>query len=61
MKSKSTISSSLESRVVVLPESRQLEILADLFERRRAKVIRVPLVSILDAPNQSPVVARLER
>ncbi|MDA0281292.1 MAG: uroporphyrinogen-III synthase [Proteobacteria bacterium] len=61
MKSKSAISSSLESRVVALPESRQLEILADLFERRRAKVIRVPLVSILDAPDQSPVVAWLER
>lgn len=61
MKGKATISSSLESRVVILPESRQLEVLADLFERRRAQVIRVPLVSILDAPDQSPVVAWLER
>lgn len=61
MRSKTTISSSLESRVVVLPESRQLEVLADLFERRRARVIRVPLVSILDAPDQAPVIAWLER
>lgn len=61
MKSKTTISSSLESRVVALPESRQLEVLADLFERRRARVIRIPLVSILDAPDQAPVIAWLER
>mgnify|MGYP001162699399 CR=1 FL=1 len=61
MKSKTTISSSLESRVVALPESRQLEVLADLFERRRARVIKIPLVSILDAPDQAPVIAWLER
>lgn len=61
MKERGTISSSLESRVVALPESRQLKVLADLFERRRARVIKVPLVSILDAPDQGPVIAWLEQ
>lgn len=45
----------LEGQVVAVPESRQLDILSDLLQRRGAKVLRVPLVSILDAPDPAPV------
>lgn len=61
MPERSAIPSPLESKVVALPESRQLDVLADLFERRLARVIRVPLVSILDAPDQGPVIDWLRR
>ncbi|MEX0963280.1 MAG: uroporphyrinogen-III synthase [Pseudohongiellaceae bacterium] len=56
MSNKATIPSPLQSKVVALPESRQLDVLADLFERRQAEVVRVPLVSILDAPDQAAVI-----
>ena len=52
---KKSIPSPLSGRAVALPESRQLDILADLFERRGAAVMRVPLVSILDAPDPAPI------
>ena len=42
-------------RTIALPESRQLDVLAALFERRGASVRRCPLVSIHDAPDQRPV------
>ena len=45
----------LEGQVVAVPESRQLDILSDLLQRRGAQVLRVPLVSILDAPDSAPV------
>ena len=45
----------LEGQVVAVPESRQLDILSDLLQRRGAQVLRVPLVSILDAPDPAPV------
>lgn len=45
----------LEGRVVAIPESRQLDILANLLSRRGASVLRIPLVSILDAPDPEPV------
>lgn len=61
MPRKATISSPLHDKLVALPESRQLDVLADLFERRRARVLRVPLVSILDAPDQAPIVAWIEQ
>ncbi|WP_407275229.1 uroporphyrinogen-III synthase [Halothiobacillus sp. DCM-1] len=44
-------------RTIALPESRQLDVLAALFERRGARVRRCPLVSIHDAPDQATVVA----
>ncbi|MFM1897193.1 MAG: hypothetical protein RLZZ385_2267 [Pseudomonadota bacterium] len=56
---KSTIDSVLGGKLVALPESRQLDVLAELFERRGARVLRVPLVAILDAPDQQPVRAWL--
>lgn len=45
----------LEGQVVAVPESRQLDILSELLQRRGARVLRVPLVSILDAPDAVPV------
>jgi uroporphyrinogen-III synthase len=35
---------------IAVPESRQLDVLAGLFEKRGASVVRCPLVSILDSP-----------
>jgi len=49
------LESGLEGQVVAVPESRQLDILSDLLLRRGAQVLRVPLVSILDAPDSAPV------
>ncbi len=44
-------------RTIALPESRQLDVLAALFERRGAAIRRCPLVSIHDAPDQAPIIA----
>lgn len=57
---KPTLESSLSGKVIALPESRQLDVLSDLFERRGAEVLRVPLIAILDAPNQAPIVCWLQ-
>lgn len=51
----------LTGRVVAVPESRQLEVLASLLERRGAEVLRCPLVGIRDAEDERPVIAWLER
>ncbi len=45
----------LTKRTIAIPESRQLNILADMLEKRGATVLRCPLVSILDAPNAEPI------
>jgi uroporphyrinogen-III synthase len=47
----------LAGRTVAVPETRELEVFAGLLERRGARVLRCPLVSILDAPDPSPVLA----
>ena len=60
MSIKSTIDSSLKGKTVALPESRQLDVLAALFERRQAKVLRVPMITILDSPNQDSIVCWLK-
>ena len=46
---------------VALPESRQLDVLAGLLERRGVGVVRCPLVAIRDAPNGDEVVAWIRR
>lgn len=46
---------------IALPETRQLDVLAQMLERRGAETWRCPLVSILDTPDQAPVRAWLER
>ena len=53
----STLATALSGQVVAVPESRQLDILEDLLVKRGAQVRRVPLVSILDAPDPAPVLA----
>lgn len=46
---------------VAVPESRQLDTMAQLLERRGATVFRVPLVAIHDAPDPLPVLAWIRR
>lgn len=46
---------------VALPETRQLDVLAGMLERRDVDVIRCPLVAILDSPDRAAVVAWIER
>jgi uroporphyrinogen-III synthase len=45
----------LASRTVALAEGRQLEELAQLLEAEGAVALRYPMVSILDAPDEAPV------
>ncbi|SDT92836.1 uroporphyrinogen-III synthase [Halopseudomonas salegens] len=40
---------------IALPESRELDLFADMLIKRGAQVLRCPLVSIHDAPDQTPV------
>jgi uroporphyrinogen-III synthase len=47
--------------VVALPETRQLDVLANLLERREVDVVRCPMIAIKDAPDAALVVAWLER
>jgi uroporphyrinogen-III synthase len=51
----------LEGRTIAVPETRELDVFADLLTRRGAAVLRCPLVSILDAPDSGPVLAWIER
>ena len=47
--------------VVALPETRQLDVLANLLERREVGVVRCPMIAIKDSPDEAAVVAWLER
>ena len=51
----------LEGRRIVVPETREIEILAGMLERHGAAVIRCPLVAIRDAEDPVPIIAWLER
>jgi uroporphyrinogen-III synthase len=51
----------LAGRVVAVPEARQLDVLANLLERRGATVLRCPLVGIKDSADTDAVVAWIER
>ncbi|MEN7341889.1 MAG: uroporphyrinogen-III synthase [Pseudomonadota bacterium] len=42
---------------VAVPESRQLDVLAGLLSRRGAALHRCPLVGIVDAPDEAPIIA----
>lgn len=53
----STIEQALAGRRIALPETRELDVFADLLTRRGARVLRCPMVSILDAPDPAPVLA----
>ncbi len=50
----------LTGRTVALPETRELDLFADMLEKRGATVVRCPLVTILDAPDPTPVEAWLK-
>jgi uroporphyrinogen-III synthase len=52
---------SLANRVIAVPEARQLDVLANLLQKRGATVLRCPLVDIRDATDQVPVVAWIKR
>jgi len=47
----------LTGRTIAVPETRELDVFADLLARRGATVLRCPLVGILDAPDPQPVLA----
>jgi uroporphyrinogen-III synthase len=49
------IPSPLRDQLIALPETRELNVFAALLERRGARVLRAPLVAILDAPDPEPV------
>jgi uroporphyrinogen-III synthase len=49
----------LSGRTVAVPESRELDVFASMLERRGARVVRCPLVAIIDAPDPAPVLAWL--
>src|SRR5687767_668647 len=51
----------LAGKVVAVPEARQLDVLANLLERRGASVLRCPLVGIVDSPDEAGVVGWIER
>ena len=51
----------LAGKTIAVPETRELDVLAQLFEQRGASVIRCPLVAILDAPDPKPIEAWLRR
>ncbi len=45
----------LAGRTIAVAESRELDIFVAMLERRGARVLRCPLVGILDAPDPAPV------
>jgi uroporphyrinogen-III synthase len=51
---------SLQGKVIALAESRQLDVLVAMLEKRGATVWRCPLVSILDSPDRAGVETWLE-
>jgi len=55
------MSGALAGRRIVVPETREIEVLAGMLEKHGAEVIRCPLVAIRDAEDPSPIVAWLER
>jgi uroporphyrinogen-III synthase len=46
---------------VALPETRHLDVLANLLEKRDVDVVRCPMIAIKDAPDRDSVVAWIER
>jgi uroporphyrinogen-III synthase len=51
----------LAGKVIAIAETRELEVLAALLERRGARVLRYPLVRIIDAPDPAEVLSWLHR
>lgn len=55
------MSNALAGRRIVVPETRELDLLADMLERHGATAVRCPLVAIRDVADAAPVEAWLER
>src|ERR1700730_12670009 len=55
------MSLALAGRRIVVPETREIEVLAGMLERHGAAVIRCPLVAIRDAADPAPIIGWLER
>jgi uroporphyrinogen-III synthase len=53
--SAASASAPLAGRTIAVPESREIEVFAAMLERRGARVLRCPLVTIRDAPDPRPV------
>lgn len=51
----------LTGRHIAIPESRELDLFADMLVTRGARVLRCPLVSIHDAPDQAAVTRWIEQ
>ncbi|HEY2416855.1 MAG TPA: uroporphyrinogen-III synthase [Steroidobacteraceae bacterium] len=51
------MSEALAGRVIAVAETRELDLFAALLERRGARVLRYPLVQIVDAPDPAPILA----
>jgi hypothetical protein len=49
-----TVGGAMAGLRVVVPETRELEVLARMLERQGAEAIRCPLVAIIDAPDPAP-------
>jgi uroporphyrinogen-III synthase len=50
----------LANRVIAIAETRELDVFASLLERRGARVLRYPLVQIVDAPDPQPILAWID-
>ncbi|MBL6079536.1 uroporphyrinogen-III synthase [Belnapia sp. T18] len=55
------VAGSMAGLRVVVPETRELEVLARMLERQGAEAIRCPLVAIIDAADPAPIEAWLRR
>jgi uroporphyrinogen-III synthase len=55
------MSDALAGRRIVVPETRELDLLADMLERHGATAVRCPLVSIRDVEDGAPVETWLKR
>lgn len=51
----------LTGKTVAVPETRELDVFAALLERRGARVLRCPLITIRDAPDPAPVLTFIRR
>jgi uroporphyrinogen-III synthase len=55
------MNNALAGRRIVVPETRELDLLADMLERHGATAVRCPLVAIRDVADAAPVEAWLKR
>jgi len=55
------IAKPLTGRTIAIPETRELDLFAQMLESRGAATIHCPLVAILDAPDPTPILAWLNR